>query len=192
MVATPEKIQSLLDEYSKVLNDLKTAVKEDLPYSKVKELYEQQVSLKEDIKHAVEGVTLDPNQKERMFKSADGQVASKLTVKQPLMPDVFIEDMIENHRDEFIARASQWCDIIKKGVAENPIEGVDLNDPKYLGQKKFEVTTTNTYKMGTVLMKSMEWAFDANNVKYVEEGATTLDRMEAMLDAVYRLFSTKA
>jgi len=192
MVATEKQIVQLLDDLSTTLKGLKQAIDEDLPYSKVKELYDQYTQLKAEIKSAVESVQLAPDQKQRIFKSTDGQVASKLTVKQPLKADAFIEDMVENHRDEFLARAKACCNIVKGGWSQNPIPGVDINDPKYLSPKEFTATTTNTYKMGTVLMESMEWAFDYNNVKYVEEGATILERMEAMLDSAYRLFSSKA
>jgi len=189
MAKTKEDIVKLLNELDEVYTDLRQAVQEDWPYSKVKALYEKQDALKADIKQAVECVTLAPEEKERVFESDSGQVASKLTVKQPLMADVFIEDMVTNHRDEFLARASTWCDIVKKGVTQNPIKGVSLTDPKYLGSKKFEVTTTNTYKMGTVLMKSMEWAFDVNNIQVVPEGRTALERMESMYDGICRLLS---
>lgn len=186
MVATEKTIKQLLNELSQVYTDLRTAIEQDLPYSRFSELYDKQVQLKKEIATAVGSVQLAPEEKQKVFKSDDGQVASKLTAKQPLMADVFIEDMIENHRDEFLARAKTCCDIVKKGWAQNPIEGVDIKDPKYLGQKEFEVTTTNTYKMGTVIMESLKWACDVNNVKVEPEGKTILERIESMYDGVCR------
>ena len=184
MTAIEDRIAQQLTDLSQVYAQLKTAIDEDRPFSNVQQLYEQEQKLKAEIKESMLSYALVPEHKDKIV-STDGQTASKLTATRDVKSDVFIEDMLTYHRDEFIARVNKLCDIIYKAWNDNPIEGVDINDEKYLMPLKFSVTTTNSYKMGKVILESVKWACDCNNVKFVEE-KTWLDSIFTAFDGFKR------
>ena len=120
----------------------------------------------------------------RLFKDDTGSVAIKVDLVNDVDEARFIKTLIDNHRDEFLARASQMCKVVMKGYNTNPIEGVTLEDFKLPGY--FRSSEMSTPKMYKTIDKSIQWALDGAEISGMMPKTDELDERMALLDSIKR------
>jgi len=119
----------------------------------------------------------------RFFKSTSGRIVIKVDLVKDVDERRFIEDLLDTHKDEFIARSPTLCKVIMKAWNSNPVPGVILDDYKLPGY--FRSTLTGAPTMYGIIDQCINWALDSVGMQVIEDG-DKLDSYMATLDSIKR------
>ncbi len=120
----------------------------------------------------------------RMFKDDTGRLCVKVDLVSDVNEPRLLKVLIEDHKEEFLARASKMCKVIMKEWNSNPIEGIILDDYKDAGY--FRGTLTSTPKMYKTIEECVDWALNSVDIKRTTGMKDQLDENMAVLDSIKR------
>lgn len=188
MTYTEQDIVSKLNELCHIYHTMGALYRLNAGIKLVECLAERAEDCKKDAKSMAESFCMAQQKSKapikRMFKDDSGRVAIKVDLVSDVDEARLFKTLIDNHRDEFLARAPQICKFIMKGIHENPIEGVNLEDYKLPGY--FRSSEMSTPKMYKTIDKSIQWALDGAEISDMMPKTDELDERMSLLDSIKR------